>query len=285
MQEQGTNWGGGTVSSNQTVNPHNYGVSPPIAQLRFTDFDAMAAGGYHIYSSPTNFTFTSLLLQDCSFNSAAFLLDGPSNSILGLTNNIFERVEFWFQDAPQISFYNNLVRYSTNFFTINAGTNNWMFKDNAFDNSWITDWGNPVTASYNVFINMGTNRFSSTSTNDQVLTSFTYASGTLGSYYQSSTNLIGVGSVTNAALRGLYHYTTQTSQTKEANSVLDLGFHYVAVDANGNPIDTDGDGIPDYVEDRNGNGTYDSGSEIDWQTSNSGISGGSGLQVFTPVKP
>ena len=32
-------------------------------------------------------------------------------------------------------------------------------------------------------------------------------------------------------------------------------------------IDTDGDGIPDYLEDRNGNGTVDSG-ETDWQNSN-----------------
>jgi len=54
-----------------------------------------------------------------------------------------------------------------------------------------------------------------------------------------------------------------------------------------NPIllDTDGDVIPDYLEDRNGNGSYDSGSgETDWQTSNSGISGAAGLQVFTPLK-
>ena len=51
------------------------------------------------------------------------------------------------------------------------------------------------------------------------------------------------------------------------------------------PFDTDGDGLPDYFEDRNGNGAYDSGSgETDWQTSNSGISGAAGLQVFTPLK-
>ena len=51
----------------------------------------------------------------------------------------------------------------------------------------------------------------------------------------------------------------------------------------GRPRDTDGDEIPDYLEDRNGDGTTDDG-ETDWQTSNSGVSGAGGLQVFTPFK-
>jgi hypothetical protein len=39
-------------------------------------------------------------------------------------------------------------------------------------------------------------------------------------------------------------------------------------------MDTDGDGVPDYLEDRNGNGTVDSG-ETDWQNA-----GDWGLSVF-----
>jgi len=96
--------------------------------------------------------------------------------------------------------------------------------------------------------------------------------GPLGEFYYPSTgastsltNLIDAGSVTNAALAGLYHYTTQTSQTKEANTALDIGFHYVALDGNGNPNDYDTDGLPDYFEDRNGNGSVDSG-ETDWRS-------------------
>jgi hypothetical protein len=37
------------------------------------------------------------------------------------------------------------------------------------------------------------------------------------------------------------------------------------VDDNGNPDDTDADGMPDYLEDANGNGSVDSG-ETDWQS-------------------
>jgi len=45
--------------------------------------------------------------------------------------------------------------------------------------------------------------------------------------------------------------------------VVDLSFHYVAVDTNGVPIDTDSDGSTDYLEDFNGNGLVNSG-ETDW---------------------
>ncbi|MCX7723014.1 MAG: C40 family peptidase, partial [Verrucomicrobiae bacterium] len=58
---------------------------------------------------------------------------------------------------------------------------------------------------------------------------------------------------------GLYHYTTRADQVREASSTLDIGFHYLAVNADGTPFDSDGDGTPDYIEDRNGNGVADAG--------------------------
>ena len=78
----------------------------------------------------------------------------------------------------------------------------------------------------------------------------------------ASSPLIDKGN-TNANLLGLYHYTTTTNEVKEANSIVDIGYHYVAVDANGNPLDSNGDGIPDYWQDANGNGLDDSG-EMPW---------------------
>ena len=115
--------------------------------------------------------------------------------------------------------------------------------------------------------------------------------GVLGNYYYPTsgatnglTNLVDAGSVTNASLRGLYHFTTTTNQVKDAATVLDIGFHYVAADlATGLPVDTDGDGLPDYFEDRNGDGQYGSG-EANWLISESGTTGSPGLQVFTPLR-
>jgi hypothetical protein len=74
--------------------------------------------------------------------------------------------------------------------------------------------------------------------------------------------LIDAGNTT-ADQVGLYHFTTQTNQTIEGSSPVDIGYHYVATDANGNPLDSNGDGIPDYAEDVNGNGLVDNG-ETSW---------------------
>ena len=66
--------------------------------------------------------------------------------------------------------------------------------------------------------------------------------------------------------------------------MVDIGFHYVATDANGNPLDTNGDGIPDYIKDANGNGSVDNG-ETSWLIGPyNGLSSANGLQVYTPLK-
>ena len=88
-----------------------------------------------------------------------------------------------------------------------------------------------------------------------------------------------------ASAAGLYHYTTTTDQVKEGTTWVDAGFHYVAVNGQGQPIDTDGDGLPDYFEDRNGNGVYDSSQgETDWNTSNSLVASPAAVIVFTPLR-
>ena len=117
-----------------------------------------------------------------------------------------------------------------------------------------------------------------------------YQASSLGSYYYptsggttSLANLINNGGRT-ASAAGLYHHTTRTDQTKDSSTV-DIGFHYLALNGGNQPVDTDSEGIPDYLEDKNGNGSFDSASgETDWQTSNSSVSGAAALQVFTLLK-
>lgn len=50
------------------------------------------------------------------------------------------------------------------------------------------------------------------------------------------------------------------------------------------PLDEDGDGLPDYFEDRNGNGGDPDAGETDWQASENGTSDVPGLQVYTPME-
>ena len=135
-------------------------------------------------------------------------------------------------------------------------------------------------------------RFYPTNANDIVSgTGLAYQIGPLGGFYQASGSaLINKGNIcaTNA---GLYHFTVVTNlgsnnlEICETNSVVDIGYHYVGTDASGNPIDTDGDGFPDYLEDTNGDGVFDTGDLSNWliYDSPNGLVTGSGLQVFTPL--
>jgi hypothetical protein len=119
---------------------------------------------------------------------------------------------------------------------------------------------------YNAVI-YGAPRLTNSGPNLVVVTNgYDWQTGPLGFFYLPTTStLIDTGSVSDAALTGLYHYTTDVYQTREGNSVLDLGYHYVAR-GSGTEVssDYDSDFIPDYLEDSNGNGVTDSG-ETDWQ--------------------
>ncbi|HMO99730.1 MAG TPA: hypothetical protein PKE26_11520 [Kiritimatiellia bacterium] len=94
-----------------------------------------------------------------------------------------------------------------------------------------------------------------------VLTNSPFRTGPHGTYYlDQSSPLINAGSQAAHLEPELYHFTTATNHLKETNSVVDIGFHY------GTPIDTDGDGLYDYVEDGNGDGLYepDAYDPSDW---------------------
>ncbi len=95
------------------------------------------------------------------------------------------------------------------------------------------------------------------------IVSYNWQGGSLGNYYLPTNSPVIDKGNTNANLLGLYQFTTQTNQMKETNSIVDMGYHYVSTDANGNPLDSNGDGIPDYLEDANGDGLVDNG-ETNW---------------------
>jgi len=107
---------------------------------------------------------------------------------------------------------------------------------------------NFVTYDYNAYT-ASANPFMVGGVHDVVLTNgFNWQKSWMGNYYlPSNSPLIDHGN-TNATYLGLYHFTTQINQAKEAGSTVDIGYHYVAVDNNGNPIDSNNNGVPDYLE-------------------------------------
>ena len=151
----------------------------------------------------------------------------------------------------------------------------WMIRDNLFDGSAISLTGDGaylsrITGGFNAFNASPSGNLAGA--NDVSLTSVAYASPAfgLGPWYIDSTipasALIDTGSRTVGAA-GLAQFTLLPTQAKDTAQV-DIGFHYVAVGANGLPLDTDGDNFPDYVEDTNGNGIFDVGDKSDFMLAN-----------------
>jgi hypothetical protein len=93
-----------------------------------------------------------------------------------------------------------------------------------------------------------------------------YQDGPFGHYYMPTNTILYEAGSRTADAAGFCQYTTQVDQTKGViGQTVDIGLHYVAASNSPSgwvPLDTDGDGIPDYVEDANGNGVVD-GNETD----------------------
>ena len=163
--------------------------------------------------------------------------------------------------------------------TFTFAPTNSIVQDVLFDKASISNW-NGYTGGYNAYV-ANLTRLQPTNATDLVLSaSPSYQVCPLGNYYQLTNSvLIDADTSTTADQVGYFHYATTTNlvnglEVKETTTHVDVTLHYVAVDSNGNPIDTNGDGFPDYLQDANGNGVVDSG-ETDWQNA-----GDLGLKVW-----
>lgn len=287
IQEQANvNWTSGTNLSLLSEDASSGTLS--TIQLRFTDLSQLS-GGRVILSGGNK--LSSFSLVDCQLYNGLLSLNETVSSGCSscFTNNLFDHVKLTLGNSANAFsawLYNNTFYASTNAF-LPASGNTWMIYDNYFHSVFNTQNTNlNGRHNYNGYYSPGTTRLTPNATNDIVVTSAApFVSGDLGSFYHiSSSPLVNAGS-RSSANAGLYHYTTQTSNAKEGNTQVDIGFHYVGVNTSGLPWDEDGDGYPDYQEDRNGNGTFanDSG-ETDWGSSNTRLNTSSFLFVYTPLK-
>ena len=213
--------------------------------LNNCEFYGPGMGGYWDYYYMTNCLFERMRIAITGGNAALAIMQ---NCTLHGTTLDFEYPSAQWPLTILNSSFDSCV-YST------ANTNAYTYCD------------------YNAFVTNQA-RLAKYGVHDVTVTNFNWQASWFGNYYlPPDSPLIDAGSTT-ADQVGLYHFTTQTNQTVEANSVVDIGYHHVATDAYGNPLDTNGDGIPDYIEDANGNGLDDSG-EIGWN-----ITGDVGLKVW-----
>ena len=269
----------------------------PLIQLKFTDLPVAggSALGASYYLSSGLYPIERVTLRDCWLRGGKLtLMPAGANSVtLGVTNNLVERgiVEFKHSSGAEntplsLYCYNNLFWGGTLTLEYTGGTSNpyWYVYDNSFDNLTLNESGTAP----DLYIRNGNNGYINTAnqliygSSNVTVSTFTYTNSWLGNYYQVSTSFLNKGS-RGADVAGLFHHTVLASQVKETNSVVDIGYHSIAVDANGNPQDYDGDSVFDYVEDSNANGITDTG-ERNWQQSENGTTGAPGLSVFTPLK-
>jgi hypothetical protein len=259
------------------ITPYHVGVSVPYGAkgvFQFTKFTGLAGTGVPFYHTKANWDFSSLTVENCEFGTFASSGISPgTNTVSVFMNNLFERSVISFQGwkGATLNFTNNLFWGSAHV-SFAAVQSTIAAVNNVFDSTTVSGsavLGGVFSNNFNAYLNCpGTVPMAYAGPNYVIQTnSLAWQTGPLGNYYQPTNSvLIDVGN-TNANFIGLYHYTTSTNEVKEGNSTVDLGYHYVAVDANGNPLDTDGDGIPDYLEDVNGDGVYTPGVDIgNWQT-------------------
>jgi len=197
---------------------------------------------------------------------------------------------------------NNLFRTHGEFVIvpIPATAGNWTFTDNLFDEPQFFEITSlPFDYDYNAYWPLPSTFFNGDITqlqptspgdgttnglNEVVLSSAPpYASGPFGNYYISTlTPLYQAGSQT-AGAAGLAQYTAFTNEVKDsANLPVNIGLHYVAA-TNSFPLDSDADGIPDYVEDANGNGIVDPGETDPYNPMTDGVNPDPSNSVYLDI--
>lgn len=217
-------------------------------------------------------------------------------------NNLFENVNinlypayYWYNGVVncdlRVQAFNNLFKSGQlSLVSMPASAGNWTFTDNLFDKVHFLQYTNydlPLDHDHNGYWpllspELGVWEITRLApinddggidaVNDVVLTTAPpYQAGPFGKFYlPNTTPLYGAGS-RSPGNAGLYHYTTRVDQMKEGNDTakvnVNIGLHYVTANNYGQPLDTDGDGIPDYVENWHGDGNYSlhTDTETDWQ--------------------
>lgn len=242
----------------------------PIQSIHISDSQFHGA---HLNYSPMNTVPVSVVLKNNLFNrglvwfgisgwGGAYVGGTPAPLDLEISNNLFRHLHY--PPNPEVGWF-ILAREA-------QPAKAWTVIDNVFDSTGVQIWG-PFAGT---FSNNGFSPNVPAIGGLPVVATPQYAvaTGGLGGWYQALNPLSGTSAFSNqgsrsAAAAGLARHTARADQARVVNEPVDLGFHYVASQSIGGvvrPLDSDGDQIPDYVEDANENGVVDS-AESDPQNS------------------
>lgn len=246
VQEQSnTNWENPTLSELLAPSPMLGSVS---CYFSFTDFSVLGDSAYCVNAESYGGTSSSVF-QNCQFYNS--MLWNAASS-MSFTNCLMQRPSITLLGGASNSFYNNLFWQGELTITGTPTSGAATFENNLFDstvNSLTRGAISIGTSSNNAYVTTNSGVLPPEN-NDVILSeSPNYQSGALGDYYYptNQTNLIYAGSE-SAASADLYYYTVTTNNVIDGTNMVSIGFHYVAVGADGDPLDLNDDGIPDYLE-------------------------------------
>ena len=251
--------------------------NPAGLTATFTHFSHLAGDPSHFRDGTGNQPIV-VQAKHCEFYGGAV----GCNMLAGYTNCLFYRAGFGISNALAYPYqiYINCTFYggSLNFGHSEGGVPYWYsyIHDCAFDGTTFSV-GDPFGSNtnyadynYNAF-NSGAAQPPTEGANTVTVTGgFNWQSNWFGNYYlPPNSSLIDAGDQTAGQL-GLAFFTTQTNQMMELNTVVDIGYHYVAVNTNGLPF-TDTNGVPYYQQ--SGFDPDGSGLPLWWQLQYFGTTG------------
>lgn len=247
---------GGIANQGGTKDPNN----PAVLDATFTHFDHLAYDVNHFRDGPS--------AQPLRFNLRHCELwgnDGGYNFLGTFTNCLIVGGFLQQTGDSQYAFETNSYRENLQNCTFHDGTlefDHWesppywteRISDCSFDGIGITVPTNGLTCDYNAFVTNAP-RLPVDGPHDVIVTNFDWESSWFGTFYVPTNSPVIEAGSPYANLVGLYHFTTVTNQIPDGTNIVTIGYHYVATDQYGNPLDSNGDGIPDYPEDLAGNGS------------------------------
>jgi hypothetical protein len=263
VQEGGnSNWSNVGWNLGLVYNGDGAGQEPSIS-ANFT----IATATYGVNTLQDRWAYGSGTFNNCEFYDAA--LTAFSQQSLDFTNCLFFRtpVSFWGSGYDLSFIFENCTFYGGGLSLVRSGQNSsfWQMQNSSFDGTAIwwsdADNGDPndTLFDYNAYNinnvgwqtyplgNPATNVLETVSPMDVMVTNYNWETSWFGNFYLSPDSPLLFAGSTNANCLGLFFFTTQTNQFIEGNTIVDIGYHYVATDGYGNPLSTYGDGIPDYL--------------------------------------
>jgi hypothetical protein len=250
-----------TAVTDTLVADEDNATAASALHLRFTELVVPGGYGHHFRGGGR---LGTVVLLDCELTGGhlSWWGAGVYPRTVRLLNNVFDRVAlglgFGTDPTLTVHAHNNLFR-ACPAVNLNAATPNaWRWDDNLFDTTSLWQYYGAVANRHNAYWNCP-RQIGPPGVGNRTLTALRYVPDAWGRrwYAQATPSLVDAGS-RPAGAAGLYRHTADPGQTVEGDTPVDIGFHYVPL-VNGAPLDTDGDGLPDYREDLDGSGHLDGG--------------------------